>query len=405
MSQQRSFSVVDGMPMAPTSVVTKNKTRRFSCPPVNAVEMSVNIKRAPLTQVAFDELHLKSEQESTSWKEKLKSQCFCSKHRLWKIMTAYFPIIKVMRYYKFRDNLLNDFLSGVTIGILHIPQALAFGQLTSVKVEGGLYTSVWPVLLYVFFGTSAHVSMGTSAVISIVTAAVVDREADTFKLNNMHLLNSTGNGTNSVVWESISEFMDFKEGVSMNISFFTGIILLAMGLARLGFITAYLSDSFFSAFTSGAGVHIAISQLPAMLGLKIPRFGGNYKIFKTCAAIFGSITEVNVAALLIGVISGIIILFVKDCINERFKSKLVIPIPIELFIVVGTTLVSYLGSMKQTFNLDIVEYIPQTIPPPQLPNMVGVENYIVDCFVMAILVFANTIAMAKICAKTPQLRA
>ncbi|KAL3843029.1 hypothetical protein ACJMK2_020986 [Sinanodonta woodiana] len=399
MSQQRSFSVVDGMPMAPTSVVTKNKTRRFSCPPVNAVEMSVNIKRAPLTQVAFDELHLKSEQESTSWKEKLKSQCFCSKHRLWKIMTAYFPIIKVMRYYKFRDNLLNDFLSGVTIGILHIPQALAFGQLTSVKVEGGLYTSVWPVLLYVFFGTSAHVSMGTSAVISIVTAAVVDREADTFKLNNMHLLNSTGNGTNSVVWESISEFMDFKEGVSMNISFFTGIILLAMGLARLGFITAYLSDSFFSAFTSGAGVHIAISQLPAMLGLKIPRFGGNYKIFKTCAAIFGSITEVNVAALLIGVISGIIILFVKDCINERFKSKLVIPIPIELFIVVGTTLVSYLGSMKQTFNLDIVEYIPQTIPPPQLPNMVGVENYIVDCFVMAILVFANTIAMAKICAK------
>ena len=68
-----------------------------------------------------------------------------------------------------------DLFSGLTVGILHIPQALAFGALTSVKVENGLFTSVWPVLLYVLFGTSAHVSMGTSAVICILTAATVDR--------------------------------------------------------------------------------------------------------------------------------------------------------------------------------------------------------------------------------------
>ena len=80
-----------------------------------------------------------------------------------------------IRYYKLKEFAVADLFSGLTVGILHIPQALAFGALTSVKVENGLFTSVWPVLLYVLFGTSAHVSMGTSAVICILTAATVDR--------------------------------------------------------------------------------------------------------------------------------------------------------------------------------------------------------------------------------------
>lgn len=373
--------------------------RRFSCPPAYAVENAVMIKRAPFTQASFDELHMKSEDdEKETFREKLSTKCQCTKQKVWKIFSSYFPLIRVIRYYNIREFLPIDILSGITIGILHIPQALAFGLLTSVKIENGLYTSIWPVILYVLFGTSAHVSMGTSAVICIVTAAVVDRQADQFKLVNAHLM-SNHSGNETLEWTDIPEFMDFKEQTAMGIAFFTGIILLAMGFLKLGFITAYLSDSFFSAFTSGAGVHIATSQIPAIFGLKVPRYGGVFKIVKTYGAIFSVIMNTNICALIVALLSAVAIVLVKDCINERFKHKLPIPIPVELFVVIIACLVSYFMSMAENFGVDIVSNIPNTIPAPVLPSFDGVDTYIVDCFVLAILIFANTIAMAKICAK------
>ena len=373
---------------------------RLSATPSTVVENTITIKRAPFTQVAFDEIHVKSnDDDKKSIAETIRSRCNCSKQKMFKFMSAYLPFIRVLRYYNVKDFLVTDLLAGVTIGILHIPQALAFGLLTSVKVENGLYTSIWPVLLYVIFGTSAHVSMGTSAVICIVTAAVVDRQADGFKLANPGLIaNMTGNGTEAN-WEDIAEFMDFKESTAMGIAFFTGAILIVMGLLKLGFITAYLSDSFFSAFTSGAGVHIATSQIPAVLGLKIPRYSGVFKIIKTYSALFSVISNINIAAFITALIAGILILFVKDYLNEKLKGKIPIPIPIELIIVILATLVSYFVGMADNFGVDIVDTIPNTIPPPVVPSFDGVGTYIVDCFVLAILIFANTIAMAKICAK------
>ena len=390
-NSQRPNSVADGIPM--------KGGRRFSCPPAYAVENAVMIKRPPFTQAAFDELHLKpDDEEKETFKQKLMKKCQCTRQKAWKMFSAYFPLIKVLRYYNLREYLPIDIISGITIGILHIPQALAFGLLTSVKVENGLYTSVWPVILYVIFGTSAHVSMGTSAVICIVTAAVVDRQADEFKIENAHLMsNQSRNG--SLEWTDIPEFMDFKEQTAMGITFFTGAILIAMGMLKLGFITAYLSDSFFSAFTSGAGVHIATSQIPAIFGLKVPRYGGVFKIIKTYSAIFSVLLETNIAALITAILAAIAILIVKDCINERFKHKLPIPIPIELFVVIVSCLVSYFVGLADNFDVNIVGSIPNTIPAPVLPSFDGVGTYIVDCFVLAILIFANTIAMAKICAK------
>ena len=390
-SGQRSLSVTDGAP-------NKRSGRRFSTPVGTFIDTGVLVKRPPFTQTAFDELHLKSDDDDKApFSERLKSKLKCSKQKVFKAISAYLPVLNVIRYYNVKDWIVTDILAGITIGILHIPQALAFGNLTSVKVENGLYTSVWPVLLYVIFGTSAHVSMGTSAVICIVTAAVVDRQADAFKLANPGLMNDTGNDT--LTWEDIPEFMDYKEATSMGIAFFTGVILLVMGFLKLGFITAYLSDSFFSAFTSGAGIHIATSQIPAILGLKIQRNSGVFKIVKTYIAIFTAISDVNVCALIVALVSAVIILFVKDYVNEKLKNKLPIPIPVELFIVIIATVVSYVMNMEENYNVDVVSKIPNSIPVPVVPSFDGVDTYIVDCFVLAILIFANTIAMAKICAK------
>lgn len=398
----RSSSSTDTMSMEDKSGGMKD--RRRSCPSGNTpVDSTIFIKRQPYTQVAFDEIYLKEKNtDKPPIYQRAIEKVSCSPKKVFKIFSGFLPIIKTIRYYNLKENAIIDILSGITIGILHIPQALAFGLLTSVKVENGLYTSVWPVILYVIFGTSPHVSMGTSAVICIVTASVVDKQAEVFKAANPNLLFSLVNDTANATlpeWESVPEFMDFKEHVSMTISLFVGVILLIMGFLRLGFITAYLSESFFAAFTSGAAVHIATSQIPALLGISIPRYGGAFKIVKTYTAIFQNITDANVAAIITSVICIAFIFLMKECVNERFKDKLFIPIPVELIVVIIATLASYLGKLNEEFGIAIVGDIPSTIPPPVLPDTTGVADYFVDCFVIAILIFANTIAMAKVCAK------
>ncbi|CAG5135998.1 unnamed protein product [Candidula unifasciata] len=330
--------------------------------------------------------------------ERIKRNLYCSNRRLWKLTTTYIPLVKYCRYYKLRENALTDFMAGLTVGIIHIPQALAFGQLSSVKIENGLFTSLWPVIVYVFFGTSAHVSMGTSAVISILTAATVDREGQAWAANKPWIMNQTINGTKL---DDIPEYLDFKVELAMGVTLISGIMMIVMGFLKLGFITAYLSESFFTAFTSAAAVHIGVSQLPAMLGIKIDRSSGAFKIVVTLIALFSNITSANVAAIICSVVSCAIIWLVKECINERFKHRLYVPIPIELFLVIFATMASYFGSFREQFGVGVVGTIPSTIPTPTVPleGLKRAPNYAVDCFILAILIFANTIAMAKICAK------
>lgn len=86
-----------------------------------------------------------------------------------------FIIFQFARYYNIREYLLKDFMAGISVGILHIPQGLAFGLLASLKIQDGLFTSIYPVIMYLLFGTSPHISFGTSAVICILVAGTVDR--------------------------------------------------------------------------------------------------------------------------------------------------------------------------------------------------------------------------------------
>ena len=71
--------------------------------------------------------------------------------------------------------------------------------------------------------------------------------------------------------DDIPAFLDYKEEIAMGVALLTGLIMIVLGLLKLGFITYYLSESFFAAFTSAAAVHIGTSQVPAMLGLKVSR--------------------------------------------------------------------------------------------------------------------------------------
>ncbi|PVD33879.1 hypothetical protein C0Q70_05141 [Pomacea canaliculata] len=313
------------------------------------------------------------------------------------------PMTQAIRYYKLREFALTDLSAGLTVGILQIPMALAFGELTSVKMENGLYSSVWPVLVYVLFGTSPHVSMGTSAVVCILTAAVVNRMGAAYASSRPWLTNVTdpATGNSTLPLDLVPEYLDYKEEICMGITLITGVMMVVLGLFKLGFITYYLSDSFFAAFTSAAGLHIGVSQLPGMLGIQIPQFSGMFKIIHSCRAIIDGVSNVNWASLIISVIVCIVVQLFKDCVNERFKHKLPAPIPTELLVVIVATVISHLGEFQENFGVKVVGQVPNYFSAPVLPTtgLQESEAYIKDCFVLAILIFAYTIAVAKICAK------
>ena len=85
---------------------------------------------------------------------------FSSRKLAVKTMLGLFPFIDIMRHYKLKTDLLKDFLAGLTVFVMGIPQAMAYGMLSGLGAVHGLYTCTFPTLLYFFFGTSRHLAFG-----------------------------------------------------------------------------------------------------------------------------------------------------------------------------------------------------------------------------------------------------
>lgn len=129
-----------------------------------------------------------------------------------------------------------------------------------------------------------------------------------------------------------------------------------MGLLQVGFVVMYLSDTLVSGFTTAAAVHILVSQLKFVLGLQVPGISGPLAIayvselgpgtfglsqFKnvddlfvhqTLEIIFKKISSTNICDLVIALVIMVVVFVVKE-INDRFRSKLPVPIPIEVIMV------------------------------------------------------------------------
>lgn len=267
---------------------------------------------------------------------------------------------------------------------------MAFGILSTLAPKYGLYTSFFPVVLYVIFGTCPFVSFGTNAVISLFTANIIQSQ-----LSPSILLEGNSSSNASVGQISEEDFVEMKAAVAAGSSLIVGILLLSLGLLRLGFIATYMSTPFVGSFTTTAAIHIMSSQVPKSLGVRIPSVSGPGKLVITYFEIFKNITSANVGSIVTSIICIIILAFVKDFINEKFKSKLFMPIPIDLILVILGTVISYFGELNSNFNIPVVGNIPPGVPPPTLPDLK--TGIIGDSIVVAIIVFVLTISMAKVC--------
>lgn len=107
---------------------------------------------------------------------KLKKQCVCSPARAKSLLLDSVPIVKWLPKYQLKDWLLGDVMSGLIVGILLVPQSIAYSLLAGQDAIYGLYTSFFSSIIYALLGTSRHISVGIFGVLCLLVGQVVDRE-------------------------------------------------------------------------------------------------------------------------------------------------------------------------------------------------------------------------------------
>lgn len=193
------------------------------------------------------------------------------------ILNALVPVTLWLPNYNCRQNLFGDISSGITVAVMHIPQGMAYALLASVPPQVGLYMAFFPVLAYFIFGTSRHISMGTFAVISLMIAKTVQTHG---------VLPGEGrpfNGTAAAdALASGGEGGEFAEYSALQVvtavSMMVGIYHLLMCVCRMGALSALLSEPLVSGFTTAAAVHVLVSQIKDLLGIRVPRHKGAFKV-------------------------------------------------------------------------------------------------------------------------------
>ncbi|XP_071120028.1 sulfate transporter-like [Mytilus edulis] len=353
------------------------------------------LTRSVKTQSELYEYYGRPPHSSKSLSENIKDKCTFPK--LNSYLLALFPVINVLRTYKFRVYIFDDVISGLSVACLHVPQGLALGILASLSPAYGLYTSIFPVLLYVLFGTSHHVSLGTNAVIAILTAEMVELQLDQYGLTGIKsaLNGSTNDHLTTISPDIAISGLEYKASVAAGSSFIVGLLLFIMGLCRMGFITSYLSSSFIAAFTTTGAIHIISSQIPNALGITVQPVNKPGKLIYVYIEIFKAFPHIHVATFLVSIICLLILVLVKDVINERYKNKMKMPIPIDLILVVLSTFISSYTQLHENFGIGVVGKIPAGLPTPKLPR-VSVD-IIGQSAVIGIIVFVLTISMARLC--------
>ncbi|XP_078677055.1 prestin-like isoform X1 [Branchiostoma floridae x Branchiostoma belcheri] len=328
----------------------------------------------------------------------LKKKCTCNKARAKKFLFTILPILAWLPKYRIRENIVGDVVSGITVGIMRIPQGMAYALLASVPPIFGLYSSFFPGLIYAILGTSKNLPFGTMAVVSVMVGSSVERLVpERTELPAGLSLNATGfNSTDDYLAQLQIED---KVAISATLTLMAGIFQLGMGILRLGFVTIYLSDPLVSGFTVGAAFHVVGSQVKYLLGLDIPRYSGPLSLVYTFIAVFSRIAQTNVAALITSIICIIVLLIGKE-LNLRYKDKLRgIPIPTELIVLIIATLISYYADLNGNYGVKIVGTIPTGLPVPKAPDVSQLLYVLPDAIVLSIVSFAVSLTLAKLFAK------
>jgi SulP family sulfate permease len=287
-------------------------------------------------------------------------------------LSLYFPILSWGRDYS-RANLSNDLVAALIVTIMLIPQSLAYALLAGLPPEAGLYASIVPIMLYAVFGTSRALAVGPVAVVSLMTAAA---------LSNIVEQGTMGYGV-----------------AALSLAGLSGVILLAMGLFRLGFIANFLSHPVIAGFITASGIIIAASQLKHILGIDAK----GHNLLELAVSLVRHLTETNWITAIIGVLATGFLFWVRKGLKPLLKrfglsssltGVLVKTGPVA--VVVATTLAVWAFGLADK-GVKIVGAVPQSLPPFTLPSVSPdlLGQLLLPAFLISIIGFVESISVAQ----------
>ena len=284
----------------------------------------------------------------------------------------YFPVLDWGRDYD-KSALSNDLMAAVIVTIMLIPQSLAYALLAGLPPEAGLYASIAPILLYAVFGTSRALAVGPVAVVSLMTAAALGNIAD--------------QGT-----------MGYAVA-ALTLALLSGVMLLVMGVFKLGFLANFLSHPVISGFITASGVIIAASQIKHLLG--IDATGGN--LAELLMSIWANLGNVNWTTVAIGVSATLFLFWVRKGLKPFLRARGVGPRAADVATkagpvaaVVATTVAVWFFDLAGQ-GVKIVGAVPQSLPPLTMPDLSFdlMGNLLLPAFLISVIGFVESISVAQ----------
>jgi sulfate permease, SulP family len=292
------------------------------------------------------------------------------------------PILRWVPNYSW-NNLKFDLIAGISVGVLLVPQSLAYALLAGMPAIMGMYSSIVPLIVYSIFTSSSKVSMGPVAPTSILINGIIQSVAAT---------------------ETDPERLIM---LGSAIAFACGVIQIAMGLLRFGFIAKLLSWPVMTGYLVGAAITIIVSQVKEMLGLTYPKGVDDRLFYQRVYNIFAYIPSISWQTSLISLGCLIVLLGFKYlpacglypcCGVKSCGTKPPSWFPIQLIVVIASIVFSILLGTTATNApyFRVVGAIPPGLPKPIVPvdNFHMFVQLLPQAFVLALIAYVGTVSLA-----------
>jgi sodium-independent sulfate anion transporter 11 len=248
------------------------------------------------------------------------------------------PVAQWLPHYDYRW-LLQDVIAGITIGVMFIPQGLAYAKIATIPVEHGLYSSWWPSAIYFLLGTSKELSTGPTSILGLLTAEVV---------------------------HDLSEEGYAPAAVASAVAFMVGIYLMAVGLLKLGFLLDFVAGSVLSGWISAVALVILLGQVDSLVGLDAG--SGTATIIRD---VLGNLHEIQPLTLCIGFCSIAMLLALEKvgkAWGKRSRWVKLLGTSRAVVVLVVFTLISFLvnrGREVQDYRWEVTKVNTHGLLPPK----------------------------------------